>query len=465
DLIIQPGYSRATSEIFHREIMGLPFLDLLRPTGQTLEPVLAPVTLESTVLYLELLQNPKIKDKLIAQTNPLLEVEFRQNDPKGAGRTRFLEFRFNRVLAAGKPAHIMVTVLDVTTSVSLKRQIRESEAKAQTQIEMLFGIMHVDPRTLQEFLTHTETQTDAMVNALEAGQFASKTGETAEQRSTRYGYLLQTILRSLHLIKGNATVIHLSYFENLANQLEEEVLAVQQAEVISGEHFLPITTGLGQMRDRINMTRELIDRLLEMQKVFSPKSSTLNGEFDALAELAEEVARRSGKRVHVTFDLVARIPVEPKSLSETVHTILTQLVRNAAAHGVELPFQRVNSGKHPVGDIHIFSCRPDPHCFEFGVRDDGRGLDFSALRRRAVEAGYADKEAIGRWTEVALTELLFKPGFTTLEQSTRDAGRGIGLDAAQDLAKRFGGEIKVSSKMGSFTEFRVRISTNEAFDC
>lgn len=464
DLIIQPGYSRATSEIFHRDIVGLHFLDLLRPTGQTLEPVLAPATLEAAALYLELLQNPKIKDKLIAQTNPLLEVEFRQHDPKGA-RTRFLEFRFNRVLAAGKPTHIMVTVLDVTTSVSLKRQIRESEAKAQTQIEMLFGIMHVDPHTLQEFLTHTETQTDTMVNALEAGQFASKTGETAEQRSTRYGRLLQTILRSLHLIKGNATVIHLSYFENLANQLEDEVLAIQQAEVISGEHFLPITTGLGQMRDRINMTRELIDRLLEMQKVFSPKSSTLNGEFDALAELAEEVARRSGKRVHVTFDLAALIPVEPKSFSETVHTILTQLVRNAAAHGVELPFQRVNSGKHPVGDIHIFSCRPHPYCFEFGVRDDGRGLDFLALRRRAVAAGYADKEAIGQWTEAALTDLLFKPGFTTLEQSTRDAGRGIGLDAAQDLAKRCGGEIKVSSKMGSFTEFRVRISTNEAFDC
>jgi chemotaxis protein histidine kinase CheA len=260
-------------------------------------------------------------------------------------------------------------------------------------------------------------------------------------------------------------VIHLSYFENLANDLEEEVVAIQQAGAISGEHFLPVTTGLGQMRDRINMTRDLIDRLLEMQKVFSPKSSTENGEFDALAELAEEVARRSGKKVHVTFDLAAQIPAEPKSLSETVHTILTQFVRNAAAHGVELPFHRVNSGKHPVGDIHIFACRPDSHCFEFGVRDDGRGLDFSVLRKRAVEVGYADKEAIGRWSEAELTDLLFKPGFTTLEQSTRDAGRGIGLDAVQDLAKRFGGEIKVSSKMGSFTEFRVRISMNETFDC
>jgi signal transduction histidine kinase/HAMP domain-containing protein len=464
DLIIQPGYSKATSEIFHREIVGLHFLDLLRPTGQVLEPVIAPAILEATALYLELLQNPKIKDKLIAQTNPLLEVEFRLHDPSKVSRTRFLEFRFNRVLAPGKPTQIMVTVLDVTTSVSLKRQIRESEAKAQSQIELLFGIMHVDPRILQEFLTHTEAQTDTMVDALAAGQFVSKSGETAEQRSARYGRLSQTILRALHLIKGNATVIHLSYFENLANQLEEEVVAMQQIEVISGEHFLPITTGLGQMRERINMTRELIDRLLEMQKVFSPKSSTQNGEFDALGELAEEVARRTGKRVHVTFDLAAHTPVEPK-VSETVHTILTQLVRNAAAHGVELPFQRVNSGKHPVGDIHIFSCRPDPYCFEFGVRDDGRGLDFPALRRRAVEAGYADKEAIGQWSEAQLTDLLFKPGFTTLEQSTRDAGRGVGLDAVQDLAKRFGGEIKVSSTTGSFTEFRVRISMNEAFDC
>jgi signal transduction histidine kinase/HAMP domain-containing protein len=465
DLIIQPGYSRATTEIFHREIVGLHFLDLLRPTGQVLEPVLAPATLESAVLYLELLQNPKIKDKLIAQTNPLLEVEFRQHVRNGASRTRFLEFRFNRVLATGKPTQIMVTVLDSTTSVSLKRQIRESEAKAQTQIEMLFGIMHVDPRTLQEFLTHTETQTDMMIKALEAGQFASKTGETEEQRSARYSRLLQTILRSLHLVKGNATVIHLSYFENLANQLEEEVVGIKAAEVISGEHFLPIATGLGQMRDRINMTRELIDRLLEMQKVFSHTLSTHNGEFDALAALAEEVARRSGKRVHVSFDFVTEVPTEPKSLAETVHTILTQLVRNAAAHGIELPFQRVNSGKHPVGDIHIFSCRPARDCFEFGVRDDGIGLDFPALRRRAVEAGYADKDAIGQWSEAQLTDLLFKPGFTTLEHSTRDAGRGVGLDAVQDLAKRFGGEIKVSSKTGSFTEFRVRISMNEAFDC
>src|SRR5258708_22511874 len=108
--------------------------------------------------------------------------------------------------------------------------------------------MQVNPRTVEEFLTHTETQTDMMIKALEAGQFASKTGETAEQRSGRYSRLLQTILPSLHLVKGNATVIHLSYFENLAKQLEEEVVEIKAAEIISRENFPPLSTGPGPIR-------------------------------------------------------------------------------------------------------------------------------------------------------------------------------------------------------------------------
>ena len=457
DLIVQSGYSRATTEIFRREIVGLHFLDLLRPTGQEMEPAITPDTLDAATLYLELLQNLKIKDKLIAQTNPLSEVEFHQHEPNRATRVRYLEFRFNRVIEAGKPKQIMVTVLDSTTSVLLRRQIRASEAKAKSQIEMLFGFMHVDPNTLEEFLTHTEEQTEMMGKALEAGQYVSKSNETSEQRAARYYRLLQTISRSLHLIKGNAAMIRLSYFEDLVNQVEEEVAKVQRTPLIAGEHFLPITTGLGKLRDQTKLTRELIDRLLDMRKVFSRKPSPNNGEFNGLIALAEEIANRNGKRVEVTFDLSAEIPSEPRPLQEMVQTILAQLVRNAAAHGIEPPFQRVNSGKHPIGEICVFACRPDRSCFEFGVRDNGRGLDLSVLRSRAVESGYATKEEIAGWTEAEVTDLLFKPGFTTFKYPTQDAGRGIGLDAVRDLAGRFGGEIKVSAEKGSFTEFRVRI--------
>ena len=456
DLIIQPGYSRATTEIFRGDIVGMHFLDLLRPRGQEMEPVLPAETLEAAALYLELLQNPKIKDKLIAQTNPLHEVEFRHHQKNGKSRVRYLEFRFNRVIEAGKLTQIMVTVMDSTTSVSLKRQIRASEEKAKTQIEMLFGLLHVDPQTLEEFLTHTEKQADMMAHALESSQHGSKAGETEDQRSLRYERLLQTISRSLHLIKGNAAVIRLSYFEDLANQLEEEVATIQGARVISGEHFLPITTGLAKMKEQTKLTRELIDRLLAMQKVFSQPSSN-NGEFSGLSSLAEEVGRRNGKRIGVTYDLSARVPAEPKSLHEMIHTILAQLVRNAAAHGIERPFQRINSGKPPVGELRIFTNRPNEHSFEFGVRDDGAGLDLALLKERAVESGFAQKEEIENWTADQLAGLLFKPGFTTFKYPTQDAGRGIGLDAVQDLANGLNGEIAVTTETGKFTEFRVRI--------
>jgi two-component system, chemotaxis family, sensor kinase CheA len=456
DLIIQPGYSRATTEIFRRDIVGMHFLDLLHPTGQEMEPVIGSETLEAATLYLELLHNPKIKDKLIAQTNPLHEVEFRHHQRSGKSRVHYLEFRFNRVIEAGKLTQIMVTVLDSTTSVSLKRQIRASEEKAKTQIEMLFGLLHVDPQTLEEFLTHTETQADVMARALEASQFASKAGETEEQRSARYARLLQTILRGLHLIKGNAAVIRLSYFEDLANRLEEEVATIQRAQVISGELFLPITTGLGQMKEQTKLTRELIDRLLAMQKVFSHPSSN-NGEFGGLASLAEEVGRRNGKRIGVTYDVPASVPAEPKALHEMIQTILAQLVRNAVTHGIERPFQRINSGKPPVGEVRLFTNRPSEHSFEFGVRDDGAGLDLALLKERAVESGYAQKEEIESWNASQLASLLFKPGFTTFKVPTQDAGRGIGLDAVQDLANRLNGEITVTTETGKFTEFRVRI--------
>jgi two-component system, chemotaxis family, sensor kinase CheA len=456
DLIIQPGYSRATTEIFRRDIVGRHFLDLLRPTGQEMEPVIPPEILEATALYLELLQNPKIKDKLISQTNPLHEVEFRHHQKGGRSRIHYLEFRFNRVIEGGKLTQIMVTVLDSTTSVSLKRQIRASEERAKTQIEMLFGLLHIDPQTLEEFLTHTETQADMMARALEASQFASKAGETEDQRSARYGRLLQTISRALHLIKGNAAVIRLSYFEDLANQLEEEVATIQGAQRVSGELFLPITTGLAKMKEQTKLTRELIDRLLSMQKVFSRPSSN-NGEFSGLSSLAEEVGRRNGKRIGITYDLSAKIPPEPKSLHEMIETILAQLVRNAVAHGIERPFQRINSGKPPVGEVRIFTNRPSEHSFEFGVRDDGAGLDLALLKQRAVESGFAKKEEIESWTADQLASLLFKPGFTTFKHPTQDAGRGIGLDAVQDLANSLKGEVTVTTETGKFTEFRVRI--------
>ncbi len=461
DFIIQPGYSKVTEEIVQRKIVGISFLELLRPAPESgLQPIVADETLLAAQHYLELLLNPRIKEKLIQQTNPLGAIEYKELRPKGAPHSKFLEFRFNRVVEGGKTTQIMVTVLDSTSRIALTRQITENETKAKSQIEMLFGIMHLDPPILAEFLNHAKSEVTAMLNLLEAEQFGSHAGESGTERSDRYLRLLQKISRSIHLIKGNAAMLRLSYFEDLANRLEEKIATVRSGSALSGEQFLPITTGLASLLDQIGMTHALISRLLSMQKVFG-KGSGESGQtdFGPLVELTEEIAQRNGKQVRVDLQIKDDLSRLPNGLREPVQMIMTQLVRNAVLHGIEAPAERLAERKHPVGEVQIYAYRLNENEKKIilAVRDDGRGINYQLLRRRAVQLGYASASSIEAWTQQQLNSLLFETGFTTMDRPTMDGGRGVGLDAVRDLTAKMGGLLNVSSKQGQFCEFRLEI--------
>jgi chemotaxis protein histidine kinase CheA len=461
DFIIQPGYSKITEAIFQRKIDGMAFLDLLSPVpSAALQPVISEETLLATKHYLDLVLNPRIKEKLIQQTNPLGEVEFRITQPGGAPRSKFLEFRFNRVDEGGKPTQIMVTVLDSTSRIALTKQIKENEAKAKTQIEMLFGIMHLDPPILGEFLNHTKAEITGMLSLLEAEQFGSHAGELSTERSDRYLRLLQKISRSIHLIKGNAAMLQLSYFENLAHRIEEKIAVVRSGVSVAGEQFLPITTGLGSLLDQIEMTHDLIGRLLSMQKVFGKTARGVEqNDFTPLATLADEIAQRNGKQIRVDLQIQDGLAEFKSPLRENVPGMLAQLVRNAVLHGIETPGERLSHGKHPIGEIQIcaYLQNEGQKRMVLTVRDDGRGINYQLLRRRAVQLGYASMKTIGAWTRQQLMGLLFETGFTTMDRPTTDGGRGVGLDAVRDLIAKLGGVLNVSSQEGVYCEFRLEI--------
>ena len=53
-------------------------------------------------------------------------------------------------------------------------------------------------------------------------------------------------------------------------------------------------------------------------------------------------------------------------------------------------------------------------------------------------------------------EKIFQPFFTT---KPTGQGTGLGLSLSYDIVKAHGGEIKVDTKAGEFTEFVVQIPT------
>jgi two-component system chemotaxis sensor kinase CheA len=79
--------------------------------------------------------------------------------------------------------------------------------------------------------------------------------------------------------------------------------------------------------------------------------------------------------------------------------------------------------------------------FRFVCRDDGRGIDFAAVRRNAEARGVA-AAALG---EEELCELLLAGGISTSTEITTVAGRGVGLDVVREAASLLGGSATVSS--------------------
>lgn len=201
---------------------------------------------------------------------------------------------------------------------------------------------------------------------------------------------------------------------------------------------------------------------------------------ESQAELATEIQRDV---MHVRLvplsDLVPRLHVEVKGISaamrkEVILTVrgemtqidrnisealsgpLIELMRNAVAHGIEPADERVERGKPPVGSVWM-------HAYYVGseavieVGDDGKGLNPHFLAHRAFARNIISEETAKSLAPQDALDLMFLPGFTTVDRAQSVAGRGIGLDDVRTKIEGLKGSIQVRGEPGHGAVFRVRV--------
>jgi two-component system chemotaxis sensor kinase CheA len=135
---------------------------------------------------------------------------------------------------------------------------------------------------------------------------------------------------------------------------------------------------------------------------------------------------------------------------------LVHLVRNALAHGIEPPEERFRQHKPRRGGL-LLEATQQGRRVQVHVRDDGRGIDLEKVRRTAVERGLLDEERARAADERTLTELLFRPAFTTRRQVDDLSGRGVGLDVVQATMRQLNGTVQVQSQPGCGTTFTLDV--------
>ncbi len=190
--------------------------------------------------------------------------------------------------------------------------------------------------------------------------------------------------------------------------------------------------------------REFRQELVELRR------TPIAGLFGRLQRVVRDAAEVESKQV--CLQLIGEEAGIERSLQQRLYEPLLHIVRNSVCHGIESPDDRERSGKPRSGTITL-EAQSGPDLFVIEICDDGRGLDYDAIRRRGVESGLlaADQSA----SEHDLSQLIFQPGFSTRQTADQVAGRGVGMDVVASTLQRMRGWLEVESESTRGTRIRL----------
>ncbi|MGH8202583.1 MAG: ATP-binding protein [Steroidobacteraceae bacterium] len=456
DYRIGSVWSDALTHIFGRnDFAGLSFEKLF-------EERVPAATLATAVKYIKLLWGDRAHENLMKSINPLGQLEIHMDNGRGGKETRYLQFDFHRVIAPkGGVKHVLCSVTDITSNVLLAKELQEAQENANAQVDMMVGMLHVDPLQLGSFLDTTETGLQ-MINAI-LKEPARTDGEFRKK--------LGGLFRELHSIKGEASALNLMSIANRVHQLENLVSDLKKRAEISGNDFLPMVLKLDELLAHLRGVREMATRLTALKDPTAaaaqgaaprPKAAPIarTGEdiSPTLQALAEKLAKDHRKAFKLTLAGLADVP---GAYVTTVKDCVIQMLRNSAVHGIEPSEARRAVAKADVGTVRVDFHRSGDG-YELIFEDDGAGISPQTLKEAAVRKNMVTAEEAAAMDTRATMSLIFRPGFSTQEEVTMDAGRGVGMDLVARTVYGLGGKIGVSTNPGRFTRFKIVLPAEAA---
>lgn len=251
-----------------------------------------------------------------------------------------------------------------------------------------------------------------------------------------------------HELIGSVSKLRLLSHEGNEQTLASSSLQISEVanDVLEIAHSVracarPVAEGNQAVSDFIRQFRK---ELVELRR------SPVSGLFRRLQRVVRDAAQAETKDVQL-MQIGEDAGIE-RSLQQRLYEPLLHIVRNCVCHGIETAEQRSRSGKHPVGTITL-EAHSGPDLFVIEIRDDGRGLDYEAIRRRGIESGLISPNQTTSREELA--QLIFHPGFSTRTTTNQVAGRGVGMDVVASTLQRMRGWLDIDSRPNQGTQIRL----------
>ncbi len=358
------------------------------------------------------------------------------------------------------------------------KKLESIQASQRDVLNKLQQMTQADPQLLRKFLSQSE-------RLLEMHLASSMHVDPAS--------ILKNVFIDIHTLKGEARSLGLLDLAEACHSFEDSMSRMRngqmEASQLSLQTMLLETQEILQSYQRVyeerlkgmlgendvlvkgkllDQWREDLNQLAHTYPAESTRIGKMLQEFHAILFISFDQfqikLRRWCRRMALDLgrpepqlNIHSEIEFLDGRITETLDKIFIHILQNALAHGIEAPEVRRMHGKPLQGCIHIRLERQNENVV-LVIRDDGRGFDTQRIQRKAVLLGLIPPQSA--LTHDRLRELVLTSGFSSLESVHSYAGRGVGLDAVQDLVKQLGGRLTIElfpEEGPGFIPFQYRI--------
>jgi len=238
--------------------------------------------------------------------------------------------------------------------------------------------------------------------------------------------------------------VHADKLDQLIDLVGELVIAGASA------NLLALKSKNGDLVEATSILSRLVESIRD--SALQLRMVQIGDTFTRFNRVVRDVSKELGKEIELVIS-GAETELD-KTVVEKIGDPLMHLVRNSLDHGIESAELRRERGKPACGLVSL-NAYHDSGIIVIEVSDDGGGLNREKIRAKAIE-----RELIqpgDTLSDKEICNLIFEPGFSTVEKVSNLSGRGVGMDVVRRNILSLRGTVEVISVEGEGSTFIIRL--------
>lgn len=245
---------------------------------------------------------------------------------------------------------------------------------------------------------------------------------------------------------GKTVRVDIDRLDNLMNLVSELIIIKTRMEDMSEASSKEDMNEAIEYLERI--TTSLHDAVMKVRMV------PIERVFNRFPRMVRDLSKELNKEINL--EMSGEETEVDRTVIDEIGDPLIHLIRNSIDHGIEHPDERIKLGKDEFGTVKL-KAYPDGNNVVIEVQDDGQGIDYQKVKKKAIEKEVITEKESENFTKEECIDLLFRPGFSTSDKISDVSGRGVGLDVVKSKIESINGSIEVETYEEQGSKFIIRI--------